>query len=121
MAGKSKPIAGNLDNPARFPPLGRALTWVDKPGSASKLFWGLAIFCGLLFVADFTYEKHGIFEVEHIPGIYGAYGFVMFTLLILSVKVLRYLVGRPQDFYGPKAIDGEDYPDDQLERIDNDA
>jgi hypothetical protein len=109
------------DDPASYPALGRALTWVDKPGSANKIFWALAIFCGLLFIADFTYEKHGKFMVENIPGFFGVYGFVMFSLLILSVKVLRYFIKRPEDFYGDKTIDSEAYPEDQLERLDHDA
>ena len=109
------------DDPSKFPSLGRALLWVDRPGSANKLFWGLAILCGLLFLADFTYHKHGHFEVENLPGFYGIYGFVMFTGLILAAKALRVLIKRPEDFYGDKAVDSEDYPEDQLERIENDA
>jgi len=109
------------DDPARYPPLGRALMWVDKPGSANKLFWGLAIISGLLFVGDFTYSKYGKMDVGNIPGFYGVYGFVMFTLLILVAKALRVLIRRPEGFYGDKAIDTEAYPEDQLERIDNDA
>jgi hypothetical protein len=109
------------DDPARYPALGRILLWVDRPGSANKIFWGLAAFCGVLFLADFTYEKHGHFAVEDIPGFYGAYGFVMFTALILLAKALRYFVKRPEDFYGDKAIDREEYPADQLDKVDYDA
>jgi hypothetical protein len=99
-----------------LPALGRLLLWVDKPGSANKLFWGLGIFCGLLFLADFTYHKHGHFEVEYFPGFYGLYGFVMFTLLILAAKMLRSFIKRPEDYYGDKAIDTEEYPADQLDK-----
>ena len=109
------------DDPALYPPLGRALMWVDKPGSANKLFWGLAIICLVLFTLDFTYKKYGKFTVEEIPGFFGVYGFVMFTLLILAAKGLRVLIKRPEGFYGDKTIDTEAYPEDQLERIDHDA
>lgn len=108
------------ETPENYPRLGRALMWVDKPGSANKIFWGLAIFCGLLFLADFTYNKHGHFSVEDLPGFYGVYGFVMFTALILVAKALRVFIKRPEDFYGDKAVDREAYPEDQLERISND-
>lgn len=109
------------DNPADYPALGRLMTWVDRPGSANKIFWALAVACGLLFLADFTYEKHGHFEVEHYPGFFGIYGFVMFTALILAAKTLRYFIKRPEDYYGDKAIDREEYPADQLEKVDRDA
>ena len=104
------------ENTDSFPPLGRALTWVDRPGSANKIFWGLAVACALIFLASFTFEAHGHFEVEHIPGFYAVYGFVMFTGLILAAKLLRVFIKRPEDYYGDKAVDSEDYPADQLDR-----
>lgn len=107
-------MAEHETDPAKLPALGRMLLWVDKPGSANKLFWGLAIACVLLFLLDFTYEKHPHFDVELIPGFYGIYGFVMFTGLILAAKALRVLIKRPEDYYGDKAVDREEYPADQL-------
>jgi len=104
------------ENTDSLPPLGRALTWVDRPGSANKIFWGLAVACVLIFLASFTFEAHGHFEVEHIPGFYAVYGFVMFTGLILAAKLLRVFIKRPEDYYGDKAVDSEDYPADQLDR-----
>ena len=109
------------DNPANYPILGRMMLWVDKPGSANKIFWGLAVICGLLFLADFTYDKYGHFPVELIPGFYGIYGFVTFTALILIAKVLRVFIKRPEDYYGDKAVDREDYPEDQLDKVENNA
>lgn len=104
-----------------LPALGRMMLWVDKPGAANKIFWGLAALCVFVFLLDFTFESHGHFEVEHIPGFYGFYGFVMFTGLILAAKALRYFIKRPEDYYGDKAIDGEEYPADQLEKDQHDA
>ncbi len=109
------------DNPANYPALGRMMLWVDKPGSANKIFWGLAIVSFLVFLADFTYEKHGNFHIEEIPGFYGVFGFVAFTALILIAKTLRILIKRPENYYGDKAIDSEDYPEDQLDKVDYDA
>ena len=109
------------DNPANYPRLGRMMMWVDKPGSANKVFWALAIACVLLFLADFTYDKHGHFHIEEIPGFYGIFGFVAFTALILAAKTLRILIKRPEGYYGDKAIDAEDYPEDQLDKVDHDA
>ncbi len=109
------------DDPKTFPALGRALLWVDKPGSVTKIFWALAVICLLLFLYDFTFEKHGKFDVENIPGFFGFYGFVSFTGLILLAKALRVLIKRPEDYYADKSIDTEDYPASGLERRDHDA
>ena len=108
-------------DPAKLPALGRMLLWVDRPGSANKIFWALAVVCALLFLADFTYEKHGHFAVENLPGFFGVYGFVMFTGLILVAKALRVLIKRPENFYGDKAIDREEYPEAGLGKVDHDA
>lgn len=102
-----------------YPALGRWLTWVDKPGSATKLFRGLGLVCLLVALADFTYKKYGHFDMELIPNFYGFYGFVMFTGLILLAKGLRRLVGRAEDYYGDKAIDREDYPEAGTDKRDH--
>ena len=115
MAGPTR------DDPARYPAIGRWLTWVDRPGSPNRIFWGLAVFCGFLLILDFTYEKHGHFAFEDFPEFFAIYGYVMFTLLILAAKGLRALVKKPEDFYGDKAVDREEYPADQLDKVDYDA
>ena len=101
---------------SKFSPLGKTLSWFTETKNANKIFLGLALVCFVLFLADFTYNKHGHFHIEEIPGFYGAYGFFMFTALILVAKALRLLIKRPENYYGDKAIDGEDYPADQLEQ-----
>ena len=100
----------------KFSPLGKTLSWFTKTKHANKIFLGLALLCFVLFLADFTYNKHGHFHIEEIPGFYGAYGFFMFTALILVAKALRLLIKRPENYYGDKAVDGEDYPTDQLDQ-----
>ena len=114
-------MSDHKTDPSKLPALGRMLLWVDKSGSANKIFWALAIACGLLFLADFTFEKHGHFDVENLPGFFGTYGFIMFTVLILAAKGLRVLIKRPEDFYGNKAVDREEYPEAGLEKVDHDV
>ncbi len=109
------------DDPANYPWLGRAMLWVDQPGSANKIFWGLAVLCAFLFLADFTYDKHGHFSMEHLPGFFGVYGFISFTGLIFVARALRHFIKRREDFYADKAIDREDYPPSGLEKADHDA
>ena len=108
-------------DPAKLPTLGRVLLWVDKPSSATRIFWGLAAFCGFLFLLDFTYAKHGHFEMEEIPGAYGFYGFVCFSFIILAAKAWREVIKRPEDYYGDKAVDREDYPEDQIDKVTHDG
>ena len=107
------------DDPATYPALGRMMTWVDKKGSDKKIIWALGIACLIVFLLDFTYEKYGHFQVEYIRGFYAFYGFVMFTGLILVAKALRFFIKRPEDYYGDKAIDTEEYPADQLDIREN--
>ena len=99
-----------------FSTLGKTLCWFTKTENANKIFLVLSVFCLALFLADFTYHKHGHFPIEEIPGFYGAYGFFMFTALIFFAKALRLLIKRPENYYGDKAVDHEDYPADQLEQ-----
>ncbi len=113
-------MSNHDEDTSNFPVLGRALLWVDKPGSATKIFWGLAAACTVVFAAGFLVDMHGHFDVENFGGFYALYGFFMFTGLILAAKGLRVLIKRPEDYYGDKAIDREEYPADQLERLDHD-
>lgn len=104
------------DKTNEFSRLGKTLCWFTRTENANKIFLGLALFCSALFLADFTYHKHGHFFIEEIPGFYAAYGFFMFTLLIMGAKALRFIIKRPENYYGDKAVDSEDHPADQLEQ-----
>lgn len=121
MTGENHAAPPANDDPAKYPALGRLLLWVDRPGSATTVFRALAALCVVMFLADFTYEKHGHFEIENLPGFFGIYGFVMFTGLIIAAKTLRIFIKRPEDFYKDKAVDTEDYPADQLEKVNSDG
>jgi hypothetical protein len=35
----------------------------------------------------------------------------MFSIIIFGSRLLRLLLGRPENFYAKKAVDSEDYPD----------
>jgi hypothetical protein len=107
------------DDPTTYPALGRALTWVDKPGSDKKIVGALIVACLIVMGLSWTYTPYGQFVVEYYRGFYALYGFVMFVGLILIAKALRYFVKRPEDYYGDKSIDTEEYPADQLEIREN--
>lgn len=104
------------DDPDKFPPFGRKLLWLEKPGSVAKIIIALVLACAIVVAADFFYEKHGHFAEEEVEGFFAMFGFVMFTLLVLAARGLRVLVGEREDFYGTKAVDHEEsYPKDQIE------
>ncbi|MEE9387871.1 MAG: hypothetical protein V3U96_04620 [Paracoccaceae bacterium] len=114
-------MSDNGTDPKTYPALGRLLLWVDRPGSANRIFWALALICAGLFAYDFTFEKHGHFSMENLPGFFGAFGFIAFTAVILGAKALRLLIKRPEDFYAEHSVDTEDYPASGLEKRDHDA
>ncbi len=109
------------DDPKKYPLLGRLIGAIVGPEGTTRFLYLMAAICLGLFLLDFTYEKHGHFNIENRPGFYGFYGFVMFTGLILLAKGLRVLIKRPEDYYGDKAVDTEAYPEDQLGKVDYDA
>jgi len=109
------------DNPDTYPALGRLLTWVDRPGSLKKIIYGLYVLCAILFAADFFYHKHTYLRVEDIPGFYALYGFFMCAALVVCAKGMRIFLKRPEDYYAPKDVDSEPFPEDQLDRVDYDA
>ena len=102
------------DKLMKLPILGRWLSWVDKPGSSNKIFIGLILICFVLLCFDLIYPKHGYVEIENIRGFYSLYGFTMFAGLIFLATLLRILIKRKSDFYSPKDINSEKYPDNDI-------
>ncbi len=108
------------ENPEDFPFLGRMFMWVEKPGSVKILTNSLIAFCVIAVLANFTFSKKGHFGVESVPGFYALYGFVAFTFIIFVAKALRTVIMRDESYYGEKAIDTEEYPPEELEKINHD-
>ena len=109
------------DNSETYPRLGRMFLWVDKKKNVDRFVYGLYATCAALFAADFFYHKHTVFGIEKIPGFYALYGFIMCAALVISAKALRKFLMRSEDYYAPRDTQSEDYPEDQLERINHDA
>ena len=68
------------------------------------------ILCAFLFVIDFFVKRYVYFEIEGTYNFYSIYGFIMFSIIIFGSRLLRFLLGRPENFYNKKAVDSEDYP-----------
>lgn len=73
--------------------------WLDQPKNLTRVVWGLVVVCLLLFFADAFYHKHPHFEIEHLFGFYGVYGFFVCVALVLVAKSLRAILMRPEDYY----------------------
>ena len=105
------------EDASTLPALARLFLWVDDKKKVDRFVYGLYGACALLFGADFLYHKHTYVAVEDIPGFYALYGFIMCALLVIAAKGLRLILSRPEDYYAPMDVESEDYPEDQLERV----
>ena len=73
--------------------------WLDRPGSAAKLVRALMIFCVLVLVADFFYEKHVHYGWEKAPAFYAIFGFSAYVFLVFVATAFRRFVMRKEDYY----------------------
>ncbi len=105
------------EQPTKLPALGRAFLWVDNKKSVERLVYALYASCALLFLADFAYHKHVYVSVENFPGFYALYGFFMCAALVVCAKAMRVFLKREETYYAPHDVEAEEYPQDQLEKI----
>ena len=68
------------------------------------------ILCVCLFAIDFFVKRYVYFEIEGVYNFYSIYGFIMFSIIIFGSRLLRFLLGRSENFYDKKAVDSEEYP-----------
>ena len=73
--------------------------WLYRPRTVSGIFWGLALICVALGLADLFYRRHTIFAFEAIPGFFGIFGFVVCVGLVLGAKELRKILKRDENYY----------------------
>jgi hypothetical protein len=73
--------------------------WLDNPRNVDRLVYGFYVVCALLLAIDVFVPKHGPFEIEHIYGFYGVFGFVACVALVLAAKQMRRVLMRPEDYY----------------------
>jgi hypothetical protein len=82
----------------------------EKASRLRALLVAFLILCFCLFVADFFVKRYVYFEIESTYNFYSIYGFIMFSIIIFGSRLLRLLLGRPENFYAKKAVDSEEYP-----------
>jgi hypothetical protein len=73
--------------------------WIERKQSATLIYRGVWVICGLLALADFFYHKHIVFKIEGFPAFYGLYGFIGCVGLVLGAKELRKLLKRGENYY----------------------
>lgn len=90
----------------------RLLQRIDSPLGAKRICYVLLAACGLLVVVGALIPHHDAYGmgaiVARIPGFYGIFGFVMSALLVVVAKVLRRILMRPENYYAPRSVDGEE-------------
>ena len=101
----------------KLPELGQKMLWADDPQQVAKLIRYLAILCVALFVLDFIIHRHAYFALEKWYGFYAFAGFASFALIVLAAKQFRRLILRPEDYYAPRSVDAEEYPDHGLQPL----
>jgi hypothetical protein len=82
----------------------------EKSGRLRASVIAFIILCVCLFAIDFFVKRYVYFEIEGIYNFYSIYGFIMFSIIIFGSRLLRFLLGRSENFYDKKAVDSEDYP-----------
>jgi hypothetical protein len=73
--------------------------WLDEPRNVTKIYrglWGVGI---LLVLLDLVVHRHAEAEFDGVFGFYSLYGFVACVALVLTAKLLRRGVMRPEDYY----------------------
>ena len=78
---------------------GERVYWLDSPANVDKLVRGFYAVCAVLLAIDVLVPKHGPFDIEHAWGFYGFFGFVACVALVLTAKMLRKVLMRPEDYY----------------------
>ena len=82
----------------------------EKTNRLKAILIVFGVLCVGLFIIDFFIERYTYFDIEGLYNFYSIYGFVMFSIIIFGSRFLRFLLGRPENYYDKKAVDSEDYP-----------
>ena len=104
MSGRKKKKEADL------PFLGQLLLVTETDLFRRRVILGIAIFCVVLFLADFLHLRHGKFAAEDIFGFYGFYGFAVFCVIALLTFVFKFLLQRREDYYGESDTRSEVHP-----------
>ncbi|MEL7429501.1 MAG: hypothetical protein AAFN43_05835 [Pseudomonadota bacterium] len=108
-------------DPASLPWLGRKLLWLDDMKNVNRIVYALYGLCAALFLADFFYKKKTYLDLEDIPGFYALYGFLMCAALVICARGMRLFLMRGEDYYAPRDVESETYPEHDMKGEEHDA
>ena len=86
------------DHPRGTPQPSGKRSIFERPGVGRTILIGLAVMCAASFGLD-AYDKHGHFEYESWFGFHAFAGFLAYSFIVFSAKLLRRIVKRPEDYY----------------------
>lgn len=104
-----------------YTPLARFFAAIEEKTINKRMFfWDIGIICIGLVLFDFFWGKfHGHFKMEEETGFNAMFGFLAFSVVVLGATLLRSFIKRGEDYYGVKAVDAEDYPEQDTEKVDH--
>lgn len=73
--------------------------WLDRPRNVTRLVHLLYAACAALLLADLVYRRETHFTFEAWFGFFAAFGFAAYVGIVISAKLLRRLISRPEDYY----------------------
>lgn len=80
-------------------PSGEKPGFFDRRGVRRALWYAMVALCVGFAAAGFLIDVHPYFPVEEFGAFYAIFGFLAFTLIILSGPWLRRILMRPEDYY----------------------
>lgn len=81
--------------------------WLDDPRNVRRIVYGLYAVCLGLLIAGIFVHRHSDFPGHGVFGFYAAFGFLAYCGIVNVAKVLRRLLGRPENYYLSDSHRGE--------------
>ena len=88
----------------------REQTWLEKPETIRRLWWGFGIVLGLTVAAQLVVQVKSEVGIDDWFGFGAVYGFVSCLLMVVFAKLLGVFLKRGQDYYAESANEQEDAP-----------
>ena len=85
--------------------------WLDKASSIRLIIIGLVVACVISFAVPTVLdimasmdphhhgESHRYFDYESIYGFHAVFGFLAYAFIVLTAKMLRKVLKRPEEYY----------------------
>lgn len=98
------------DNPQNYPPLGRALLFLEDKKIVKRIVFGLVVLCAFLLGLDVLYERSTYLDAESIFGFYPLLGVLTCLGVAILCKVFQVILTRREDYYHAYSTDDEAHP-----------